>query len=218
MQMPTISTDESSSDRIVLFPSFNLANKVTLGRLLLAFVSFVCLLLLQEEVVAAANRSLFAWIALGFFIIATATDALDGYIARRDNTVTAFGRIADPFVDKIIVCSSLVFLTSIPETKDYLKPWMVAVVLFREFLVNGIRGYMESRGISFGAEMAGKVKMVVQSLAIGFLIGVVAFQPEVPGWVHVGALVLVWATVALTLWSGFLYVVKASGHIGAEDI
>ena len=216
--MPTIFTDAAADDRDVLIPKFNLANRVTLGRLLVAFVSFAFLLLIQEEAASRDLRATYAWLALAFFIVATATDALDGYIARRDNTVTAFGRIADPFVDKIIVCSSLVFLASIPETGEYLRPWMVAVVLFREFLVNGIRGYMESKGISFGAEMAGKIKMVVQSLAIGFLIGIVAHAPARPTWIHWSAEILVWATVILTLWSGLLYVIKAAGHIGAEEI
>ncbi|MFT7617736.1 MAG: CDP-diacylglycerol--glycerol-3-phosphate 3-phosphatidyltransferase [Planctomycetota bacterium] len=187
-------------------------------RLLLAIVSFAFLLLIQEDLYIDSWRREAAWIALFFFIAATAGDALDGYIARRDNTVTAFGRIADPFVDKVIVCSSLVFLASIPETTSYLHPWMVAVVLFREFLVNGIRGYMESQGIDFGAEMAGKIKMVVQSLAIGWLIGVIATQPTPPAWIHYTSHVLVWVTVILTIYSGGLYVVKASQHIGTADI
>ncbi len=202
----------------MLIPKFNLANRVTMFRLLLAMVSFAFLLLIQEDFWVDSWRSEAAWIALFFFIAATASDALDGYIARRDNTVTAFGRIADPFVDKVVICSSLVFLASIPETTSYLHPWMVAVVLFREFLVNGIRGYMESQGIDFGAEMAGKIKMVAQSLAIGFLIGVVATSPQTPGWIHYSSHALVWITVLLTIYSGGLYIVKASRHIGANDI
>ncbi len=202
----------------MLIPKFNLANRVTLVRLLLAMVCFAFLLLIQEDFYVSSWRNTAAWLAEFFFIAATASDALDGYIARRDNTVTAFGRIADPFVDKVIVCSCLVFLASIPDTTEYLHPWMVVVVLFREFLVNGIRGYMESQGIDFGAEMAGKIKMVVQSLAIGWLIGVIATQPSPPAWIHYSSHVLVWTTVILTLYSGGLYVVKASQHLGAKDI
>ena len=95
---------------------------------------------------------------------------------------------------------------------------MVAVILAREFLVNGIRGYMESVGIDFGAEMPGKIKMVVQSFCIGFLIGVIALAPDPPVWVTAGSTLLVWATVFLTIWSGLLYVVKASKHLGAGEI
>ena len=202
----------------MLFPRFNLANKVTLARLLFAAVSCIFLLLIQEDWGVANWRHEAAWICETFFIIATASDALDGYIARRDNTVTAFGRIADPFVDKVIVCASLAFLTCIPETEGFLRPWMVAVILVREFLVNGIRGYMESIGVTFGAEMPGKIKMVVQSLLIGFLIGLIAFRDPDPPWVVYSTHLLVWGTMVLTLWSGLLYVQKAGRHLGARDI
>jgi len=199
-------------------PKFNLANKVTLLRLVFALVSFVFLLLIQEDIGVAGWRTTAAWIAVTFHIIATASDALDGYLARRDNAVTAFGRIADPFVDKVIVAGSLVFLASIPETQSYLRPWMVAVILIREFLVNGIRGYMESVGVNFAAKMPGKIKMVLQSLLVGFLMGVIAFQPEPPGWVHYSTIALVWATMISTIWSGGLYVVVAAKNLGRAEI
>ena len=202
----------------MIIPRFNLANRVTLLRLVFALVTFAFLLLIQEEIGVVSWRNAAAWIALAFFVVATASDALDGYLARRDNAVTAFGRIADPFVDKAIVCGSLVFLANIPDTALYLHPWMVAVVLIREFLVNGIRGYMESVGVDFGAEMPGKVKMVVQSFCIGFLIGIIAFQPEPPVWLTISCHILVWSTVLLTMWSGGLYVVKAARNLGASEI
>ncbi|MEE9394729.1 MAG: CDP-diacylglycerol--glycerol-3-phosphate 3-phosphatidyltransferase [Planctomycetota bacterium] len=201
-----------------MLPSFNLANRVTLGRLVIAFVSSLILVLIAEGSCLDNHRTLAAWIGLGFFTLATVTDALDGYIARRDNTVTAFGRIADPFVDKIIVCGSLVLFLGFAETTYYLHPWMVALVLFREFLVTGIRGYMESKGIEFGAEMPGKIKMVVQSILVGFLFGVVAFAPDIPSWVNICTHICIWATVGLTLYSGALYVAQASKSFSAQDI
>ena len=199
-------------------PKFNLANKVTLLRLVFALVSFAFLLMIQEDIGVEGWRSTAAWICVTFFIIATASDALDGYLARRDNSVTAFGRIADPFVDKVIVAGSLVFLASIPETAEYLGPWMVAVILIREFLVNGIRGYMESVGVNFAAKMPGKIKMVLQSLLIGFLIGVIAHDPDVPDWLHYSSIALVWATMISTVWSGGLYVVVAARNLGRTEI
>ncbi|MEZ6195016.1 MAG: CDP-alcohol phosphatidyltransferase family protein [Planctomycetota bacterium] len=191
----------------------NLANRVTLGRLLFAGVSCLFLLLVQERIVTGDIRHDLAWWALAFSIAATASDALDGYIARRDNTVTAFGRVADPFVDKIIVCGSFVLLLGIEESAVFIKPWMVVLILFREFLVTGIRGYMESVGIDFGADMAGKIKMVVQSILVGFLIGVVAFRED-PVWLAPATWALVWSTVAITVYSGTRYVARAARAIG----
>ena len=199
------------------FPRFNLANRVTLLRLVIALVSFGVLLVLQEGWVAIENRRFIAWIGIVFFVAATASDALDGYLARRDNSVTAFGRIADPFVDKAIVCGSLIFLQSIEESAVFLRPWMVSVIIVREFLVNGIRGYMESVGISFAAEMPGKIKMVIQSVSIGFLMGLIAIKPN-PSWLIAGNHLLIWGTMFLTVYSGTLYVVKAAGHLGQRDI
>ena len=198
-------------------PRLNLANRITMLRLVFAVVAFAFLLLIQEKAIAGSWRPVAAWIALVFFVIATASDALDGYLARRDNTVTAFGRIADPVVDKAIVCGSLIFLTAIDETRAYLAPWMVVVILVREFLVNGIRGYMESIGVNFQAELPGKVKMVVQSLAIGFLIGILAFEHD-PAWLRVLTHVLVWSTIVLTFWSGIGYVAKALQSLGPRDL
>lgn len=201
-----------------MIPRFNLANRVTLLRLLFAVVACLILLAIQEGLLYGDAIAPAAWTALAFFAIATASDALDGYIARRENTVTAFGRIADPFVDKIVVCGSLVILIAIPQTAAYVRPWMVVLILFREFLVTGIRGYMESRGIDFGAEMPGKIKMVVQSFLTGFAISVLGFQPEVPDAIGLTTHVLAWATVLLTVYSGTLYVVRASKHLGGQDI
>ena len=199
-------------------PRFNLANRITLIRLLFALVALVFLTIIQESIAFPLTRSATAWVCITFFILATALDGLDGYIARRDNTVTAFGRIADPFVDKAVVGGSLIYLAVIPETAAYLRPWMVAAILIREFLVNGIRGYMESQGIQFAAVMTGKVKMVLQSLLVGFLMGVIAFQPIVPWWVHYTSVILVWSTVGLTVYSGFVYVQRAARNLGSSDI
>ena len=102
------------------------------------------------------------------FIIIALTDYLDGYLARRDGLVSAFGRIADPFVDKVMVLGTMIFLAVMPWSQPWFPAWIVVVVLAREFLVTGIRGYVESRGESFAADGFGKIKMVVQCFAIGF--------------------------------------------------
>lgn len=197
-------------------PRFNLANRVTLGRFVLAFACFVALALIRRPD-TIAWRTEAAWIALALFIITTATDALDGYLARRDDSVTAFGRIADPFVDKVVVCGCMVFLCATPETEDLLMPWMVTLILAREFLVTGIRGFMESRGVAFPARMSGKIKMVFQSLAVCALIPMIAFTAP-PGWLDVTARVLVWITLIATFASGAGYVLRAARHLGPTEI
>jgi CDP-diacylglycerol--glycerol-3-phosphate 3-phosphatidyltransferase len=75
--------------------------------------------------------------------------ALDGYYARKLKQISDFGRIADPAVDKITVCGTLVFLAAAPWAREVLDPWMVAVILSREFVINGLRSFLESKGISF---------------------------------------------------------------------
>ena len=192
----------------------NLPNRITLARFAVALVAFALLIMIDEGRVD--GHGTIAWIALGFFILSTATDFLDGYVARRYDLVTAFGRLADPFVDKAVVCGCLILLCSIPASADILRPWMVILIVSREFLVNGIRGYCESLGIDFGADMPGKIKMVVQSFAVGYLIGVVATAPDTPSWILWPTYALVWSSVVLTVWSGMLYVIKAKRVLGPK--
>jgi CDP-diacylglycerol--glycerol-3-phosphate 3-phosphatidyltransferase len=153
-------------------------------------------------------------ITFWLFLLIALSDYLDGYLARRDNLVSAFGRIADPFVDKVLVLGSMIFLTVMPWSRQWFPAWIVVVVLAREFLVTGIRSYVESQGESFAADGFGKIKMVVQCLAIGFVLGRVAFPWEKIGiqleWLSWCTYVLVWATLATSIGSGFTYIRKAS--------
>ena len=176
----------------------NLPNKVTLGRLALAVVFFI--------LVSFDGRAELNW-ALGVFIVACLTDYLDGYLARKYDLVTALGRIADPFVDKVIVCGGFALLAG---RSDYIAPWMVVVLISREFLVSSIRGYAESHGVAFGAELAGKIKAVVQMVALGFVISMQAnsglvFLPS-PKALTIAA---VYAALAATVLSAVTYVLKA---------
>ncbi len=150
-------------------------------------------------------------IAFWLFVVIAATDVLDGWLARRGNQVTAFGRIADPFVDKVLVVGSLVFLTVMPWSRDFLPAWVVVAVVAREFLVTGIRGYVESVGGQFPADRWGKLKMIVQCVAVGALLGRYAFPwgPQWVGPVEMLAHVAVWTTLVTTVGSGITYVAKA---------
>ncbi len=150
--------------------------------------------------------------AFWLFVVTAASDFLDGYLARRDKLVSVFGRIADPFTDKVLILGTMIFCAVMPWTQPWLPAWVVVVILAREFLVTGIRGYAESQGHEFPADKFGKVKMVVQSMAVGGLIWVEAYDWPEP-WFHFWSIVvhvLVWATLFATVGSGITYVRKAS--------
>ena len=142
----------------------NVPNQLTIARLLLSVVFFVLLALEGNQVFGTAHHSLILNIAAGVFVLAVTTDFLDGYLARRWGLISTFGRIADPFADKIVICGGFIMLIGVAGT--LIKPWFAVVILFREFLVSGLRSFLESRGIAFGATLSGKLKMLLQSIAI----------------------------------------------------
>lgn len=190
----------------------SLANQITLARLLLAVVLFVLLVWIDPH---GANGGAWLLSAMVLFIIIVATDALDGYYARKYQQVSDFGRVADPAVDKIVVCGTLILLTATDWARELLAPWMVVLIVSREFAISSLRGYIESRGIRFGADWPGKLKMIVQSIAIPTLFFsqvMKAFFADID-WVIEGsralALVFIWAAIVLTVYSGLDYVRKA---------
>jgi CDP-diacylglycerol--glycerol-3-phosphate 3-phosphatidyltransferase len=183
--------------------SLGLPNWITVGRLGLAVLLFVILSLPVPWGYDAGF-----WI----FVIATGSDWVDGFLARRFQMVTVLGRILDPFVDKILICGTLIFLAADPRMHSHLEllqPWMVVVVLARELLVTALRSWVEERGQDFSAQTAGKLKMVVQSVAgaagLMFLaVGAEIAHPWV--WLYWVLVVSVWAMVAVTVYSGVVYV------------
>ena len=178
--------------------AFNLPNRLTLSRLLLAIVFFIFL----------SYRCY--TIALIAFSLAWSTDWLDGYLARKKGLLTDFGRIADPFVDKIIVCGGFILL--IQHAHDIIPSWMVVVIVAREFLVNSLRSYSESKGIEFGATIWGKAKMFVQSFTISLILLFFAHLQHLIV-IKQGIIVMLWITVIITLVSGITYMVKAGPAI-----
>lgn len=178
--------------------AFNLPNRLTLMRPLLAIVFFIFLSYRYYNI--ALVSYLFAWL----------TDWLDGYLARKKGLLTDFGRIADPFVDKIIVCGGFILL--IQHAHDIIPPWMVVVIVAREFLVNSLRSYSESKGIEFGATIWGKAKMFTQSFTISLILLFFAYFEHFMA-VKQGIVVMLWLTVIITLVSGIKYMVKAGPAI-----
>ena len=112
----------------------NTPNKLTLLRVIL--IPFFVVFMLTPLGGTAGK-----WIALGIFVIASLTDTLDGYLARRDNLVTNFGKFMDPLADKLLVCSAMICLVEM----DRLPAWIVIIIIGREFIISGFRhGYDHS--------------------------------------------------------------------------
>lgn len=183
-------------------------NRITAIRFLGALALFG--LLAWPELAQPAPPRTPLLVAFWLFVIVAATDVLDGWLARRGNHVTAFGRIADPFVDKVLVVGALVFLAVLPWSSGFLPAWIVVAVVAREFLVTGIRGYVESQGAQFPADRFGKLKMAVQCVAVGALLARLAFQwpAALVGPLEVLIHVTVWTTLITTVGSGMTYVLK----------
>jgi len=158
-------------------------------------------------------------VAFVVFLVGVCTDMVDGYLARRMGHMTAFGRIADPFVDKIIVCGALAYFIGDqflrPDAAGRLvnltgwQPWMVVLILARELLVTGMRSFSESHRIPFAATLSGKVKMIVQCTAVCWCLVYVAHWTDGPAWTRCVRDVLVWVTTLFTGFSALTYVHRA---------
>ncbi|MCK5944769.1 MAG: CDP-diacylglycerol--glycerol-3-phosphate 3-phosphatidyltransferase [Planctomycetes bacterium] len=180
----------------------NIPNTITMIRLVMTVFVFVCL---EVHAGRADGGTLLPWLAFALFVVAAITDFLDGYLARKWNMVTAFGRIADPFADKILIAGTMISLLQLERATDVLTHWYVVIVVAREFLVTAIRGYVESMGKAFGADRLGKWKMVSQCWLVGALLAMVAGSDGFR-W---AAVLGFWVSLFLTVVSGFNYCVKA---------
>lgn len=136
----------------------NLPNKLTLFRLILSLLFIISL---EQHIVASYKSTAFD-IAILLFCIACATDFLDGYLARKFNQVTNFGKLFDPLADKILVCSAFILLGCL----QLIPGWIVALLLAREFLVTGLRSLAASNGVVLPADQVGKIKTTAHMLTI----------------------------------------------------
>ena len=168
----------------------NLPNKLTVLRVIM--IPFFVLFMLTDLAGAASK-----YIALAVFCVASFTDFLDGYLARRDNLVTNFGKFMDPLADKLLVCSALICL--IPQGK--LETWIVLVIIAREFIISGFRLVASDNGIVIAASYWGKFKTVSHMSMIILLILDLPFL-----WIV--SEIVKWIAVVLTIVSLVDYVVK----------
>ncbi len=191
-----------------------LANKVTSTRFLLCIVYYFLLTLVTrgpkpEPGLLAAAFILFQAIAW--------SDLLDGYLARKYKEVTHFGRIADPLVDKILVCGSFIYFLKIAPLDSIFSAWFAVVVLGREFLISGIRGAAEAAGIPFGATFWGKQKTLVQNITVGWGLAYAAW-PGPTKWSQPVLVTLMWVTLASTVVSGATYMMDARRLLGSQRV
>ena len=199
----------------------NVPNQITLSRLALAIVFFVVLSQYSHK---DPNTFLLDCCVV-LFVITALTDILDGYLARKWGQVTPLGRILDPMVDKVLICGTFILLAG-PGFTDAdgilvsaVQPWMVVVIVGRELLVTGLRGFSESVGKQFPASIHGKLKMWVQSVAAPAVILIVAhgndfLRGPVFSSIKTG---LVWITVIVTTVSLIHYLLQ-SRHILEESL
>ena len=164
----------------------NLANKLTLLRVLMipAFLGVLYW--------GGPNSE---YIALAIFVIASLTDFLDGYIARSRGLVTDFGKFMDPLADKVLVTTAMLWFVQ----TGVMPAWAVAVVIFREFAISGIRLIAAERGRIIAAAWSGKIKTAATMVFLMLM-----FLP-LPGWVDTLG---VWVIVVTTVYSGLEYLVK----------
>lgn len=196
----------------------NLPNQITVLRLILSIVFFVCLA--QYQVRLPRPGLLIA--AYILFVVAALTDVLDGYLARKHNQVTSFGRVIDPVVDKVLVIGAYAFLAGEGfvdargvKVSD-VSAWMLVIILGRELLVTSLRGVSEAGGKSFGANAYGKAKMLLQCITAVWIMATVSCPVTADSgmlWRFLTACrpVLVYLTVAVTFLSMIPYLWSARG-------
>ena len=208
----------------------SLPNLLTIARLVLAFIFF--LILGWYRFPSGPDWAL--WVAIILFIVAASTDYLDGYLARRWHVESRFGRIMDPFCDKVLILGAFIYLAgprfvdpiAVKEPQEFafhilkgnmvsgIYPWMVALILARELLVTGIRGELEAKGLKFGANIWGKAKMLLQAIVIPIVLLIIWLisRTDDAGTRTALALtrnVLVYITVLVSVWSGVPYITGA---------
>ncbi|MCR4991744.1 MAG: CDP-diacylglycerol--glycerol-3-phosphate 3-phosphatidyltransferase [Lachnospiraceae bacterium] len=184
----------------------NAPNKITLFRVVLIPV-FVVFFLLRIP-----NETASDIIALCIFAVASLSDFLDGYLARKNNMVTDFGKLMDPLADKLLVCITLICFVKMRGADvvgSYSFPtWCAIIIMSREFVISGIRQLAADKGIIIAAGIWGKVKTVVQLFMCLDYIIMPEFLDNGMEWFAVTGVVLMYLATALTVISLIDYIVR----------
>ncbi len=168
----------------------NLPNKLTTFRVVL--IPFFVFFLLTDLVGSWGK-----WIALAIFIVASLTDFLDGYLARKMNLVTNFGKFMDPLADKLLVCSAMICLIE----KGAIPSWIVVIIIAREFIISGFRLIASDNGVVIAASYWGKFKTVFQMIMICMMIADIA-------QIAIVTTIIMYVALALTVISLVDYLMK----------
>lgn len=175
----------------------NLPNKLTIARMAMVPLFMVALLINTPE-----SRVVSAVI----FALASLTDMLDGQIARKYNMITNFGKLMDPLADKVLTAAAMICLVELGD----LAAWIAVVIIFREYLITGLRSVAANDNIVVAANIWGKVKTVCQMIALFLLM----LKPQVVALCGVDlGLWFMYVAVALTIYSGADYVLKLNKQI-----
>ncbi len=199
MSQQPVSTTTLTSPTATRENWVNAPNIITISRLVLSVVLFALISLWKGESCGIAAAILFA--------IAVFTDAVDGYLARKYNLITQLGRILDPFADKVIVLGTFIMLLERAPASG-VNGAMVVIVLGRELLVTGIRSFLEQHGKDFSANWIGKLKMILQSVALIASLLSISAVFQTPGFLLTRD-ILLWSAVVITVYSGWLYIQRA---------
>jgi len=169
------------------------ANKVTLSRMMLIPIFVIVLM---------CNVPYGDLIAMAIFALASLTDGIDGYIARKYNQVTDFGKFLDPLADKLLIATALICFVELQR----MPAWMAIIIIAREFIVTGLRSVAASKGIVIAAIMTGKIKTCIQIAA-----SICAFLFYGEAYMIGGYSIAWWAmliSTLFTIYSGYEYLKK----------
>ncbi len=178
----------------------NTPNKLTILRIIM--IPFFVLFMLVP-IGGIAHK----WIALAIFIIASLTDTLDGYLARKNNLITDFGKFMDPLADKLLVCAAMICLIDLGK----LPSWVVIIIISREFIISGFRLVASDNGIVIAASWWGKAKTVSQMLMVIVLIA------DLGGVFHAIEIILIVVATVLTVISLIDYLLKNKQVLSMQD-
>ena len=199
-----------------MFKKMNLPNKLTMLRMVMVvvFVVFMCLPTKLEWA---------RYVALAVFVLASITDFLDGYISRKNNLVTKFGKIMDPLADKMLVASGFILIAA----AGIIPVWMAVVIVLRDFFVTGLRNFGADKSKDLAASLSGKVKTVFQLLAVILaLVGTYNFGDFVTQslvmtplelLINVGMTVSAAAALLATVWSLIDYIARFKDTVKVDE-
>lgn len=179
----------------------NLPNKITMFRVVMIPIYVILMVMSMHvaNVTGESGENVYQFAAGIVFVLASLSDFIDGYIARKYNLVTDFGKFVDPLADKLLVMAAMLCLVE----KGYLASWIVIIILAREFIVTGLRTLAASTGVVIAADMIGKWKTATQmiGLVLFHFVGLISGSSVI----LVAACVFIYIALILTIVSGVHY-------------